>query len=231
MKQKLMNQDNHHSTRFQFLLIAVLIFMTAGLTYVLLTLPELSPGLSIQVTQNLQLSGVENPVTAVLLNFRAYDTLLEMSVLLLSLLAVWSLGNIPKLRETTPGAVLDSLSRLLIPLLILVAGYLLWIGASAPGGAFQAGAVLAAAGVLPLLSGWQIRQKFIGLPLRFALVTGLGIFITVGIFLILFGQQFLEFPPSVAAALILLIEAAATVSIGFTLVALFSGGRPESEPQ
>jgi len=136
-----MNQDNHHTIRLQFLLIAVLIIMTAGLAYVLLTLPEVAPGLSIQVTQNLQLSGVENPVTAVLLNFRAYDTLLELGVLLLALLAVWSLGTLPKFRETAPGAILETLSAVLIPLLILVAGYLLWVGASAPGGAFQAGAV------------------------------------------------------------------------------------------
>ena len=225
-----MNQDNHHSTRLQFLLIAVLIIMTAGLAYVLLTLPEFAPGLSTQVTQNLQLSGVENPVTAVLLNFRAYDTLLEMGVLLLALLAVWSLGTLPRFRETAPGAILETLSAVLIPLLILVAGYLLWVGASAPGGAFQAGAVLAAAGVLLLLTGRQLNLRFTGPPLRFALVAGLGVFITVGIFLILFGRQFLEFPPAVAAALILLIEVAATVSIGITLVALFSGGRPESEP-
>jgi len=205
--------------------------MTAGLAYVLLTLPEVAPGLSIQVTQNLQLSGVENPVTAVLLNFRAYDTLLELGVLLLALLAVWSLGTLPKFRETAPGAILETLSAVLIPLLILVAGYLLWVGASAPGGAFQAGAVLAAAGVLLILTGRQLNMKFTGPPLRFALVAGLGVFMAVGALLILSGRQFLEFPPSVAAALILLIEAAATVSIGITLVALFSGGRPESEPQ
>lgn len=203
--------------------------MTAGLGYAVLSLPAFSPGLSNLVTQNLQLSGVENPVTAVLLNFRAYDTLLELAVLLLALIAVWSLGTVPEYRETAPGAVLDSLSRLLIPLLILVAGYLLWVGASAPGGAFQAGAVLAAAGVLLILSGWQPAKKMTALPLRVALVAGLLVFIVSGVVLILLGRQFLEYPSALASALILFIEAAATVSIGFTLVALFAGGRPESE--
>ncbi len=33
-------------------------------------------------------SGVEHPVTAVLLNFRGYDTLLEIAVLLLALLVM-----------------------------------------------------------------------------------------------------------------------------------------------
>ena len=226
-----MNPDNKNSTLFRYLLIAVLMTMTAGLIYALLSLPLLASGLSFQVTQNLQLSGVENPVTAVLLNFRAYDTFLEMGVLLLALLAVWSLGTLPKQRETAPGEVLNSLSGLLIPILVLMASYLLWVGASAPGGAFQAGSVLAAAGVLLILTGWQLNEKLQGLPLRFALVAGLSIFMAVGVVLMLFGRRFLEYPPSVAAALILLIEAAATVSIGITLVALFSGGRPESEQQ
>ena len=226
-----MNPDNNNSTLFRYLLIAVLITMTAGLVYALLSLPLLASGLSFQVTQNLQLSGVENPVTAVLLNFRAYDTFLEMGVLLLALLAVWSLGTLPKQRETAPGEVLNSLSGLLIPILVLMASYLLWVGASAPGGAFQAGSVLAAAGVLLILTGWQLNEKLQGLPLRFALVAGLSIFMAVGVVLMLFGRRFLEYPPSVAAAWILLIEAAATVSIGITLVALFSGGRPESEQQ
>lgn len=212
-------------------MIAILICMTAGLAYAVQSLALPAPGLSISVSQNLQLSGVENPVTAVLLNFRAYDTFLEMGVLMLALLAVWSLGTIPKYRVTTPGAVLDSLSGLLIPLLILVAGYLLWVGASAPGGAFQAGSVLAAAGVLLILTGWQLNEQLRGFPLRFSLVAGLSLFIAVGVVLMLFGRRFLEYPPSVAAALILLIETAATVSIGITLVALFLGGRPESEQQ
>ena len=52
--------------------------------------------------------------------------------------------------------MLDTLTRLLVPVLILVAAYLLWVGAHAPGGAFQAGSVLGAAGVLLLLSGWRL---------------------------------------------------------------------------
>jgi len=43
------------------------------------------------------------------------------------------------------------------------------------------------------------------------------------------GRQFLEYPPALSGVLILLIEAAATVSIGIALVALFAGGQPESE--
>ncbi len=119
------------------------------------------------------------------------------------------------------------LSRLLIPLLILVAGYLLWVGARAPGGAFQAGSVLGAAGVLLLLAGWHPDARCTGLPLRIALTVGLGVFMAVAVLPVLLGGRLLEYPPSLAGTLILLIEAAATLSIGATLAALFMGGRPE----
>jgi len=227
-----MIEKTKQKTLFRLVLIMLLSALAAGLGYVVLSLPTQAPGLSEQVTANLVRSGVSNPVTAVLLNFRGYDTLLEMGVLLLALVGVWSLGGIPEQRKSSPpGPVLDMLARLLVPLLILVAGYLLWVGAYAPGGAFQAGAVLAAAGVLLLLAGWRPGTRFSGLPLRIALVTGLGIFVAVGMALILLERRLLEYSPSFAGALILLIEVAASLSIGITLAALFLGGRPEVEPR
>ena len=147
----------------RWLLILLLSAVATGVGYAILTLPAPTSGLSASVVENLDASGVQNPVTAVLLNFRGYDTLLEMAVLLLALLGVWSLGELPRQRDSAPGMVLNMLSRLLIPILILVAGYLLWVGANAPGGAFQAGSVLAAAGVLLLLAGCCFSSRFAGL--------------------------------------------------------------------
>lgn len=229
MRQKAMNEGGKNNTLLRLLLMAMLSILAAGLGYAILSLPTQSPGLSDLVTANLETSGVGNPVTAVLLNFRGYDTLLEMGVLLLALFGVWSLGAAPRQREPSPGPVLDMLSGLLVPLMILVAGYLLWVGSHAPGGAFQAGSVLGAAGVLLLLTGWRPGTRFAGMPLRIALVAGLGMFVVAGMLFVLMGKQFLEYPPPFAGMLILLIEAAATLSIGIALAALFLGGRPESE--
>ncbi len=231
MSPKSTLENNRQPALFQLLLVLILAALAAGLGYAVLSLATQAPGLSEHVAVNLAHSGVGNPVTAVLLNFRGYDTLLEMGVLLLALTGVWSLGEIPQQhRSQPPGPVLDMLSRLLFPLLILVTGYLLWVGADAPGGAFQAGAVLAAAGVLLLLAGWRPGTRISGLPLRLTLVTGLGMFVAVGMVLMLAGRRLLEYPPSFAGALILLIEAAATLSIGITLAALFQGGRPKAGP-
>jgi len=166
----------------------------------------------------------------VLLNFRAYDTLLELGVLLVALLGVWSLGSAAVHRSVAPEPVLSFLAGMLVPIMILMAGYLLWVGANAPGGAFQAGSVLAASGILLLLSGKRLPVRLMGWPLRVVLVFGLGAFVAVGVTLLPVSGVFLQYPPGLAGGLILFIEAAATLSIGVTLAALFLGGRPEAGP-
>jgi multisubunit Na+/H+ antiporter MnhB subunit len=198
------------------------------LSWALLELPENPPGLTDAVQQSLEQSGVTNPVTAVLLNFRSYDTLLEVAVLLLAVVGVWSLRSVPASSAAEPaGPVLKTLLRFLLPLLLLTSGYLLWIGAFAPGGAFQGGALLGGALVLTLL-GDGLRRRlwhWRGL-LRAGLWSGLAVFVGVGLGMILVGGRFLEYPQARASGLILLIETAALLSIGLTLGALFFGGRP-----
>jgi len=177
----------------------------------------------------LPLSGVTNPVTSVLLNYRAYDTLLELGVLLSALLGIWSLGPAP--RGFAPAAsVFRGLVVLFVPALILVGGYMLWVGAHAPGGAFQGGALLAAAGVMLALSG----QERAGLPseanLRVLVSLGVAVFLLVGLGLMLVGYGFLTYPLGIAKWLILAIETAATLAIGGTLAAAYLGGAPPSQP-
>ncbi len=198
-----------------------------GFGYVILTLPPHAAGLSEQVAAHLDSSGVSNPVTAVLLNFRGYDTLLEVMVLLLALLGVWSLGNPPHHDEPVASPVLNILTRVLLPVLVLVAAYLLWVGAHAPGGAFQAGSVLGAAGVLLILAGWRLRPGLAGLPLRVVLVLGPAVFLIVAAVSLLNGRHLLEFRGGQAGMVILILETAATVSIGVTLAMLFRGARPD----
>ncbi len=208
---------------FQLILLGVMSALACGLGYAVLSLPDQAIELGGMVEANLQASGVHNPVTAVLLNFRAYDTLLEMAVLLLALIGVWSLGATPMRRGANPGAVLSTLVHGLVPMMILVAGYLLWAGAHAPGGAFQAGAVLAALGVLLLLAGKRLTTRLMGSPLRLVLLAGLGAFITVGVLVIPTGGMFLQYPSDLAGGMILFIEAVAMLSIGAILTALFLG--------
>ncbi|MDT8403437.1 hydrogenase subunit MbhD domain-containing protein [Sulfuriflexus sp.] len=208
-----------------------ILFLAMALAYAIWPLPPDAAGLGEDVAANLDRSGVSNPVTAVLLNFRSYDTLLEVMVLLLALLGAWSLGMTTPRREAAPGLVLDTLSRLLAPLLILVAAYLLWAGAHAPGGAFQAGAMLAAVGVLMLLTGWQLPAALAALPLRLVLVAGPVTFMLLAVIPLLLEGRLLQLPPAWAGCLILIIETTATISIGTTLIALFLGAAPNKEDQ
>jgi len=214
----------------QILLLPLLLTLAAGLGYAVLSLPEQPQYLHKLVIENMTESGVSHPVTAVLLNFRGYDTLLEMVVLLLALLAVWSLDMTDSQHKTShktaPSLVLDSLTRLLTPVLILVTAYLLWVGAHAPGGAFQAGSVLAASGVLLLLAGWRISDKLTALPLRIILVAGPSVFIIISALTMLLEGQLLKYPTDQAGVFIVILETVATLSIGTTLAALFLGIRP-----
>lgn len=204
-------------------LILLLSASAMGLGYAVWSLPSHSSGLSLDVAANLDNSGVGNPVTAVLLNFRGYDTMLEMIVLLLAVLGVWSLGGLSPTPEKSVAAVLETLSRFLTPVFILAAAYLLWVGADAPGGAFQAGSVLGAAGVLLLLSGWRPGVRFMQWPLRLALTAGAGAFILLGLLTLLFEKQLLAYPVAQAGRMILFLESLATVSIAVTLAVLFLG--------
>lgn len=200
------------------------VFIT--LAWVVLGLPPQAEGLRPAVAENVAASGVAHPVTAVLLNFRGYDTLLELAVLLLALLGVWSLGRAAPPDNEPPGAVLDNLPRLLLPLMVLVAGYLLWRGAGGPGGAFQAGAVLGAAGVLLYLAGWRLASRWEGGRLRLLLVAGVAVFVVVAVGVMFSSGVLLAYPPDMAGLLILLVEAVASVTIGVTLLALYLGGEP-----
>jgi len=177
--------------------------------------------LRIPVAAHLAESGVSHPVTAVLLNYRGYDTLLEVAVLLLALLTILALvGNASASPSRAAHPLLQTLARLAVPLMIVVAVYLLWAGAFRPGGAFQAGAVLAAAAVLLHLVGLLPSWSTPGLRLRVGLAAGFALFLGVAGGLLRYGAL-LQYPPEAAGALILLIEAGLTVSLALILSGLF----------
>lgn len=200
--------------------------VVCGLVATLVTIAPRAVGLGATVARHLRASGVANPVTAVLLNFRGYDTFLETAVLLVALIGARSIG--PAIDDASvsspPGPVLEALVRLVVPAGILVSGYLLWVGAYAPGGAFQAGAVLAALGIVRVFSGGnRSTRTAMRPPVRFFLVLGPAAFLIMATATWVLQGVVLEYPPAYAGDLILLLEAAATLSIGATLLALFAG--------
>lgn len=216
---------SRHLLRSLTALLLVLVIGGVGMT---LFAGPIHPARSPVDEAALDASGAKNPVTAVLLNFRGYDTLLELAVLAAALAAVWSLGPARRVAKSTPSAVLVALIRVLTPLVPLVCVYLLWAGTTRPGGAFQAGAVLATLAVLRVLSGRPSGPELREAPLRWAAIAGLGVFLAVGCAVMVSGGQFLEYPPTWSKPLMLLIETVAMVSVAATLAGLFIGGRPEN---
>lgn len=197
-----------------------------------LAIPESEAGLAPMIADNLAASGVKNSVTAVLLNFRGYDTLLEIAVLMLATIGVLSL------RKETAGIwaplapaadpVLSSMTRLLVPLMVLTSGYLLWAGEHAPGGAFQAGAVLGSAGVLLALSGYARPGWVSRVALRVAIAVGFLVFLVIALAPLFMGGSLLEYPQGLEKTLMIVIETWLTFSIGVILVSLFiSSATPE----
>lgn len=173
-------------------------------------------------------SGTEHPVTAVLLNFRAWDTLLELIVLLLALMGA-RLVSSPMLQKPQRWPLASQWSKRLAPLLILVAFFVLWRGATAPGGAFQAGALLAAAAVVLRLNHQLPPLHWRYGWVRLIVLSGVLAFVVAGIASAVLQYQpgllihWLEWPLWLAKPLILFIELCATLAIGLTLTLLVVG--------
>lgn len=204
--------------------------VTVGLITVVVLLPEPAPSLAPVAMESLAATQVGNPVTGVLLAYRAWDTFLETVVLVLGLVAIWGLtpdrlwgGRPGQLNLVERDGVLAFLARLLVPVGLMAGIYLFWVGADEPGGKFQGGTILAAMWMLmilaglsdaPRVSGVWVRWAVIAGPLTFLLVGALGWFGSTGLF---------AYPPGLAKPFIILIEAASTLSIGATLCLLVIG--------
>jgi multisubunit Na+/H+ antiporter MnhB subunit len=204
------------------------------LGWAVLELPGAAVGVGAEALARAEETGVAHPVTAVLLGFRAYDTMLEILVLVAAALGVQALfpGRAPRRgggAETQP--LLTSLARVVFPAAVLVAGYLLYAGSHAPGGAFQAGSVLCGGALLLMMAGRIAPLKLSSASVRVAMAIGPALFLAAAALPVVAGRRMLELPPAWAEAIILTIESALTLSIAALLLLMFPGmpvaGAPE----
>jgi multicomponent K+:H+ antiporter subunit A len=147
------------------------------------------------LANSLPKGGGANVVNVILVDFRGFDTLGEISVLAIAALGIYAL--LDGLRLQTPDSsplggawagdryprIMQVISRSVFPLILLVAIYLFLRGHQLPGGGFIAGLVTALALILQYLADgiqWtQARIKLhypsvIALGLSITLLTGLG---------------------------------------------------------
>jgi multisubunit Na+/H+ antiporter MnhB subunit len=191
----------------------------------IVALPDDAVGLRPIVEDSMAQSGVENPVTAVLLNFRAYDTWLEVGVLLAAVAGILALLRAHRPEAPSPGRpgeLLGVFTRAIVPVMVLVALYLLWRGTSAPGGAFQGGAVLAAAGILLYATRVAPAVAIVAWRRRAVLVAGVAAFAALGAAALLAGEPLLTYPRNGTGTLILALEAAVMLTVAGTLAAVLA---------
>lgn len=189
-----------------------------------LTMERAPQSAGMQVLDSLPETGLENPVTGVLLVFRAFDTLIEMAVLLTAFVGSRVMTRRRRLSVTTTHGfelpLVRTLVAVILPLAVLVAMHLLWVGADDPGGAFQAGAVLAGSGVLLLLTGTLLPASRSRPMVRLALVSGVGALCVLALAPLLQGRPPLAY---LGKGSLLFAEAAMMVSIAVALTLLFAG--------
>jgi len=165
-------------------------------------------------------TGMPNLVTAVLLDYRGFDTFVEVVVVFAALMAVLALPRGDLDQDGTPETGGDALGagdspvevspivfyvvRTLAPFIALFAAAMLYRGHASPGGGFQSAAVLAALFVvLTLILGRRRTERLLlrgarpwlegAAPLAFALVGGAGV---------LLGGTFLSRPGTVDVHLV-----------------------------
>lgn len=136
-------------------------------------------------------AGGANVVNTILVDFRALDTLGEITVLTVAALGVASLvaarlhGRSPTpvrhpLGDVNRSVVLSTGLRPVLPLAVLVGGYLLLIGHDAPGGGFVGGLVVSAALMLRYVEAGPAAAGR-DLPLRPTLLLGTGLSVAAGV--------------------------------------------------
>lgn len=211
--------------------------VSVALAATVFLLPAPAPTLAPEAAANLAPTGVGNPITAVLMAYRALDTLLEKVVLVLALIGVWSLapdvvwGGVPTLQgHARADAPLVFLARLLPPVGIVIGVYLLWLGADEPGGAFQGGALLAAMWLLAMMAGLAPAPAISSRRLRLVLIGGPAVFLAIGLAGFVLADGFLAYPEAYAKPLIMVIEVAKMLAVAATL-ALLVAGPPQRSPR
>ena len=212
--------------------------VTLALVICVLALPDPAPTLAPQVAANIAVTEVGNPITAVLLAFRAVDTLLEAIVLVFALIGVWSFapdrvwGGRPGVQQhVDPNGILAYVARVLPPIGIMAGLYIFWVGADHPGGKFQGATILAAMWLLTMMAGLTDAPPISRTWLRFGLVVGPLAFIAIGLAGAVTAGALFAYPLGYAKPFIIAIELALLPSLALILALMLLGAPQRAASQ
>ena len=175
----------------------------AALAWGMLTRPTNSALAEYFLAQSKPLGGGTNVVNVILVDFRGFDTLGEITVMGVAAIGVAILleglrtrtspfGTAPKSGDRHP-LILRTVSRPLLPLVLLVALFLFLRGHNLPGGGFIAAILVSVALMLQYMASgvtWTRERLRLSFPPVIAL--GVGIALATGLGAWLFGAPFLS---------------------------------------
>jgi len=175
----------------------LLVVLAVGIIQPLRKIPFGTPKTKVgryYVNNGVKDTGATNIVTAVVLNYRGFDTLGEVTVLFIAALGLGAVltirtGKKSKGEIEKASKVLSTGCRFLFPFILLLGAYIFIHGHLTPGGGFQGGAIIASAYLLIYLGcrGRRISEN------ASSVVESLGglIFVTVGLIGLSVGGYFL----------------------------------------
>jgi len=150
-----------------FISIILLIIIASGIIVVLNEIPFGEPKTKVgnyYIDNGREETGASNIVTSVVVSYRGFDTIGEVTVLFVASIglgAVLAARRKKEKRQIEPASlVLTTGCRFLFPLILLFGGYIFIHGHLTPGGGFQGGAIIASAFVLIYLAcrGRRVSQ-------------------------------------------------------------------------
>ena len=203
LPQKTPTESSNRRNLRDVVLAGTLGLVVASLNYAVLTRDNASIS-GFFLENSVPGGGGHNVVNVILVDFRGFDTLGEITVLALAGLAIFKLLN--RLRVFMPHsdgegrvwspdrypAILTSISMALLPLALLVSAFIFLRGHNQPGGGFIAGLVTAVALILLYMArGVEWAQRRLNFPYQPVAVAGVGIATLTGLGSWLFGYPFL----------------------------------------
>jgi multicomponent Na+:H+ antiporter subunit B len=141
-----------------------------------------------------------NIVTAVLADYRGYDTLGETAVILTAGLAViLMLAGLPRRREegetVYDNPIIEGVAKLIVPFIQIFGLYVITHGHYGPGGGFQGGVILAASMLLLRLTlGEEVEhRRFSPRAATVTAIIGMLIYFAAGVVPLFTGGEFLDY--------------------------------------
>ena len=182
---------------FGYYLVASFVYMPFGENRMGLAENQETVG-AYYLDQTPTVSKVSNVVTAIVVNYRGFDTLGEVTVLFLASAGLASIlyrrkeddeEEVERLNKPS-SSLLQTGSKFLFPLVVLLGIYVFIHGHLTPGGGFQGGAIIAT-GFLLMLIAYRKYHVSHGMLTWVESLAGI-LFVTIGIWGLVTGGTFLE---------------------------------------